>query len=531
MTKGLASILIRGLLIIAATLRIFKPQARGKGASDSEARNQKQRSAYSIGWLLPESFAGFFGHVTWLQVVVLCILLAYLLIFSLVGIVYETWVTPARGYTSLYNRRTGICGFSDRVEAIAYALTPLTVAPSTRESILSLITGIPYQSFNFLHRWCGRIIFIQSVIHTAGWYLIEARYYQPQPTAWKKFIAQLYVIWGVIALIFITFLYVFSSRSVLRLTGYESFRKAHYVVAMLYIGACRGHWNQLACWIIASLGIWGLGRGIRLLRNLLIHVGHADGSTGRGFHPAQPSLKYFDDKDGGVVRLDFEHKQNPWAVGQHFFLCFPALTIWQSHPLTTASLPTSNSDIVHHTYISLALNQAAKLFPKEGTAATPNTTPVILTGPYGVPLISNSSNIEPTNIPTTAGGTGVSLTLPIVLADILSPAVGGTVIEFIWTNLNIQIIVTQGAGASASTSSLPRITNKNENNASEIDADMKTYLLSPICSSLIDISHTNRTRVIASGPAGMGHDLRSAVAQCNYASRVLKGERTWDVDL
>ena len=89
------------------------------------------------------------------------------------------------------------------------------------------------------------------------------------------------MIWGVVALVFITFLYVFSLRSVIRLTGYEFFRKSHYVVAMLYIGACWGHWSQLACWMIASLALWGIDRAIRFLRTILIHYGYADGSTGK----------------------------------------------------------------------------------------------------------------------------------------------------------------------------------------------------------------------------------------------------------
>jgi len=64
-----------------------------------------------------------------------------------------------------------------------YAIAPLTVALSTRESILSLLTGIPYQNFNFLHRWLGRIIYIQSVLHTLGWTLIEGWFYQLQPAS------------------------------------------------------------------------------------------------------------------------------------------------------------------------------------------------------------------------------------------------------------------------------------------------------------------------------------------------------------
>ena len=88
------------------------------------------------------------------------------------------------------------------------------------------------------------------------------------------------MIWGVVALVLIFLLFFLSLTSVIKRTGHEFFRKAHYILAMLYIGACWGHWNQLYCWMLASLVVWGLDRGVRLLRTLLIHTRNLDGSTG-----------------------------------------------------------------------------------------------------------------------------------------------------------------------------------------------------------------------------------------------------------
>src|SRR4051812_38961910 len=82
-----------------------------------------------------------------------CLIHALLISIRLVGITYKTWITPVKKHPGVYNTRTGLGGFADRVGAIAYALTPFCVALSTRESLLSLITGVPYQHFNFLHRW------------------------------------------------------------------------------------------------------------------------------------------------------------------------------------------------------------------------------------------------------------------------------------------------------------------------------------------------------------------------------------------
>ena len=142
-------------------------------------------------------------------------------------------MTPVKG-TNLHNIRSGIGGFADRLGAFAFALTPLTIALCARDSVLSLLTGVPYQSFNFLHRWTGRIILVQSFIHAIIWTIVEGRLYQPQPTVYVEWIKQKYMIWGIVAQGFTTFLFVFSLRPVIRWTGYEFFRKSHLIVAGLY---------------------------------------------------------------------------------------------------------------------------------------------------------------------------------------------------------------------------------------------------------------------------------------------------------
>ncbi|CAL3967199.1 unnamed protein product [Diplocarpon coronariae] len=595
---------IGGILAIVLVVRFVLPrpslprmgelekQARGSSISSAYYRANRAFQAAMRRCLLPGRLVKVSGSVTSLQLLVLALILGYLLIFSLVGIVYKTWITPVAN-TNLRNTRTGFGGFADRVGALAYALTPLTVALSTRESLLTLLTGIPYQSFNFLHRWTGRIILVQSVIHTFGWTLIEGNFYKPQPRVYVDFIRQPYIIWGCIALAFVCFLAVFSLPVVVRCTGHEFFRKAHYVVAGLYLGACWAHWNQLACWMIASLGIFGIDRGVRFLRTGLIHVGYLDPYKGFGFHAAQSKVQHFHDEDGGVIRLDFEHNHDSWAVGQHFFLTFPALTIWQSHPLTVASVPTAHPALARHTYIvrarrgetgrlkTLALSQTPPPISKD-TITSPKTTPVILCGPYGPSLLSSP---ETTNILAVAGGTGITLTLPLVLAATSFPTAAA--IDFVWiirrasntmwiadeldvlrrraaqrhVDLRIHIYITQEAPSQSSSdawvTSLPEVTCCTEReeigahsspsspavSGNEKPVSKGTYQhslilserpsLDRIVTSFLDarVNSAYRTRVIASGPASMGHDLRRVVAASNDGGKVWKDDKRWDVEL
>lgn len=248
-----------GILLILAVGRHFcaLPKAAetmpGVAADDEKNKTPPSsviRLARSISAMrrrnfLPDSIRFIFGRTTRLQVLILVALTGYLALFSFMGIHYQTWRTPVKAHPGLFQTRSSVGAWSDRVGTLAYALTPFSILLSSRESILSILTGIPYQNFNFLHRWLGCIIFAQSLAHTIGWTVIEAVLYQPQPAVANKWIKQLYMIWGCVAMILIFILVVLSTPWGIRLTGYEFFRKSHYVLAMVYIGACWGHWQPL----------------------------------------------------------------------------------------------------------------------------------------------------------------------------------------------------------------------------------------------------------------------------------------------
>ncbi|KAL1306497.1 hypothetical protein AAFC00_005192 [Neodothiora populina] len=428
-----------GILVFCFWLRYAKTISQRSHIQTPLRRGLGALRALGRRWLLPESAGRWlFGRVTMLQVAILLTLSAYLLIFSLVGIVYKTWVTPVKKHPGVYNTRVGMGGFGDRVGAMAYALTPFTVALSTRESLLSLITGVPYQHFNFLHRWTGRIIFIQSFLHTLVWTIIEGNLYRPQPSVYKSFISEQYIIFGIVAQAFITFLYIFSTSWAIRWTGYEFFKRTHYVIAVLYLGACWGHWDGLACWMIASIILLGLDKGARLLRTGLLHIGYLKGTSGLGFQCAHAKLQHFGDRDengdGEVLRIDFDFAQAAWQPGQHFYLCFPAISLWQSHPFTPSSLPDGKKGLQHHTYlIRVRKGITAKVAElarsgSDDVGSDSATTPVIICGPYG----GSKTDTTASNLLTIAGGTGVTSVLP-VMQDALSAAhVVSRAMDFVW---------------------------------------------------------------------------------------------------
>lgn len=132
--------------------------------------------------LLPDFFRPIFGRTTRFQVLNLAIISGYLLVWSFVSMQYKFWVTSVKAYPGVFNTRSSIGSWANHMGILAYALTPISIILSSRESLLTVLTGVPYQKFYFLHRWLGYIIVLQSLLHTGLRCLIDFYYYRPQPS-------------------------------------------------------------------------------------------------------------------------------------------------------------------------------------------------------------------------------------------------------------------------------------------------------------------------------------------------------------
>ena len=536
---------------------------------------------------LPESpHRSIFGRTTRLQVTILAVFTGYLTIFSFAGITYKSWRTPVRGQTDMFETRSSLGPWSDRIGTLAYALTPFSVLLASRESILSLLTGIPYQSFNFLHRWLGYIIFAQGLLHTIGWTLIETVFYQPQPSVAQKWIVQEYMIWGCVAIILITLLFVLSLPPVIRMTGYEFFRKSHYVLAMVYIGACWGHWKLLKSLsmhslihhftqakltymipVIPALSLWFFDRFARLMRMALIHYQYLpDGSL--GFVASQAHAKVFPDTTGGdIIRLDITPPQQPWKIGQHFYLCFPALSIWQSHPFTPLSLPeVDEKGRVKHAYLIRARSGLTK---RMAGLRTDMPTSVIMQGAYGEDLVECLT--PDVNVLAVAGGTGITYVLPVLLWLAKRSPVPDRKISLIWAvrkarnvewiapeleglmkaaeehgieihvhatredesqivddndkTVEVEIKAVSESSASSSSSSSPsrrKQTIRHKLGRPDLTTDVREFVEGTV---------RRRTEVFASGPGELISELRGCVAALNRPGEVWNGRERFDVSL
>ncbi|KAJ5946970.1 hypothetical protein N7454_003809 [Penicillium verhagenii] len=574
--SGIMWCVIGGIFLVWAISQQAGKAANPSIGATSEVpqlrRVQETFASFSRHHLLPDAAHAIFGRTTRLQVLVLVFLVTYLLVFSFVGLSYNTWITPVSGKPGLYQTRSSLGPWADRIGILAFALTPLSVMMSTRESFLSLITGLPYQSFNFIHRWLGYIIFMQSSLHTVGWCIVELRLYQPQPSVGIEWITQKYIVWGIVAMALLLLLFVLR---------YETFRKLHYVLAMIYIGACWGHWKQLKCFLLPSLIFWFLDRGARLVRTAILH--HRPDHPGLlAFSTADAAITRFPDQEhGDVVRLDFENKQDLWAVGQHYYLCFTQCSVWQSHPFTPLNAPVCKSGNVKHSYLIRAKSGETKkiaLHAENGHL----TIPVILTGAYGDNI---TGPLTPsTNIMCIAGGTGITYVLPVLLELVRQPSPPNRKIELIWAirhscntaciaseleilqrarkrlNLHIKIFATRDASIETyltsdhtdykfttlelgdEVTSVPKpesppshCNSGNPPTVKELHVKKNAGGNHPelvnLVNQFLEDTIQGPTTVFASGPGDMISDLRTVVANSNCGPKVWKGDRRFDVNL
>jgi ferric-chelate reductase len=340
--------------------------------------------------------------------------------------------------------------------------------------------------------------------------------------------------------------------------------------------------------MIPSLALFFIDRGLRLLRTAWIHFGKKDGSSGIGFRAAEANITRFDDGEATVVRLDFEHSRGAWGVGQHFFLCFPELTVWQSHPMTPAAVALPGKAL-KHTYIIRAMNgETRRLADLKQDEKIALSTSVVLSGPYGRGVVDDH---RADNVLVVAGGTGISFALPIVQQAIAQATESKRgAVELIWmvrktenvlwiaeelaelqaeatrgvVDLQIKIYVTRddlkrsSAPSMASRSSDEKKEPTENIAATERSVSVSSSALNDLISERSGFSiewlsdhHPNmkksdgsclleewlargstnggRYQVFASGPPGLGTDLRVAIAAKNDAGRVWKGDASADV--
>ncbi|KAI9783363.1 MAG: hypothetical protein M1839_003897 [Geoglossum umbratile] len=216
-------------------------------------------------------------------------------------------------------------------------MIPLIVLAGRNNPLIAMLR-VSFDTYNLLHRWMGRIVVIESAVHTAAWAVNKVL-----NSSWGHLWHSLktpYLLAGGIGTIAMVLLMI-QSPSPVRHAFYETFLHIHIFLALTAIVAIWVHLDipklpVLPCiWAIALL--WALDRIIRLGRILYRNVARSGSTT--------VSVQAL---PGEACRVTLDMPR-PWTFkpGSHVYLYLPSIAFWQSHPFSVAwgeDIPAPSQD-------------------------------------------------------------------------------------------------------------------------------------------------------------------------------------------
>jgi hypothetical protein len=199
-----------------------------------------------------------------------------------------------------------------------------------RNNPLIKLIQISFDTYNLLHRWMGRTIVFETIVHTLCW-----AYVKGAASGWsgirKTIATDPFITYGTVGAIAMLLIAV-TSLSPIRHAFYETFLDVHIILAFVAILTAWIHLEisklpQLP-YIKVVLCLWMADRFARMAR--LAWCNYSFG--GKGWTKASIEVL---PGDACRVTLHLPRKVNIEA-GSHAYLRFSTLNIWESHPFSIA---------------------------------------------------------------------------------------------------------------------------------------------------------------------------------------------------
>ena len=318
-------------------------------------------------------------------------------------------------------------------------MVPLIVLAGRNNPLIPILR-VSFDTYNLFHRWIGRIVVLEAVIHTLAWganaYAVGGGHEINLRIAKSTFLQ-----YGVLGTVGILFL-LLQSPGPLRHAFYETFLHIHQLLAFsvilgVYVHVDAGKLPQLP-FMKGIMAFWIIERSLRLLRIVYRNVSRR-GCT-KVTVEALP---------GEACRVTFELKR-PWnhKPGTHVYAYLPSVSLWMSHPFSVAwyeerptqyltledeKLPTTKSELDvplptrTTTSISLIMSKRTGMTEKLYNRARVSPTGIItmsgaVEGPYGGLESLHSYG----TVLLFAGGVGITHQVSHI-RDLLQGHVDGTV--------------------------------------------------------------------------------------------------------
>ncbi|KAF2432090.1 hypothetical protein EJ08DRAFT_695889 [Tothia fuscella] len=285
-----------------------------------------------------------------------------------------------------------------------------------RNNPLILLTGITFDTYNLIHRWLGRIVVAEAIVHGCMWLAekVEEGGWEAAAVAEKH---GSFILSGTIGTCAITAI-LFQSPSIVRHAFYETFLHTHILLAILALAAVWVHLKDFALmksFIKGCIAIWAFDRGARILRIL-----YRSGFSTKADIEVLP---------GDAVKITVKMPR-PWKFqpGSHAYVYLPAMSWHMNHPFTVAwsdeqdeieyekGLVVSQQDVLQMKKQTMSFivrrrtGFTEKLYRKADQNSTGRlTTSAFVEGPYGSQSLESYGTVV-----LFAAGVGITHQVPHV---------------------------------------------------------------------------------------------------------------------
>lgn len=213
-------------------------------------------------------------------------------------------------------------------------MVPLFILAGRNNPLITIL-HVSFDTYNLLHRWLGRIVVLESVVHTAAW-AVNACNEQDFVDMLSRLRTTPFFTWGLLGTSSMVFLSL-HSPSPIRHAFYETFLHLHQLAAFLaflgvYIHLDLDNLHQKR-WATAVGAFWLLERSARLLRLAYLNISFKNGAT-KLVVQALP---------GEACRVTFHLPRRVHiSPGSHVYAYIPSVAFWMSHPFSVAWVEPRN---------------------------------------------------------------------------------------------------------------------------------------------------------------------------------------------
>lgn len=275
-------------------------------------------------------------------------------------------------------------------------MVPLIIFAGRNNPLIGLLK-ISFDTYNLLHRWMGRLVVIEALIHTIAW-AIPAVADLGWRGASEKIVKNTFIGSGMVGTVAMCILLVLAVSPV-RHAFYETFLNVHIVLAFISFvctwihcvsAELPGGLPQLS-WIMAIVALWFADRLARMIR--ILYANWSD----KGW-----SAAVCEPLSGDVTRVTLSlPRYLDIKPGTHAYLRFWGINPWESHPFSIAwvehtpdgSLPTLEKepfDTVDKKHMTTTVSflvgahtgMTRKLFDKANNARRSLRVKAAMEGPY-----------------------------------------------------------------------------------------------------------------------------------------------------